>query len=634
MKIQFFRSSLYNSWDWCQHQTALQYAFGFHSKSGIKAAMGTITHKALQIIADQKLAIQNGQTSIDDPELGKFDVDYNDIDKITARAFAYYEKIETHLKLFPTHLAECIYNVKKALDYCNGLVNPKNKKIVATEQFFDFAVDKPWSDDLRMKGTIDLITEISDNIYEVIDYKGLPLSTKIPTTSGFCTMEHISIGDKVFDQYGRQCNVIGKSRVKTKKCYKIYFDDTTSVSCDDEHLWKLSNGEVKIITDLKIGDKINVAKSIECDEVNLPIDPYLLGAWLGDGRNRNCEITCGDNELFDIIKNLGFSLGKDSEKRKESLQTRTILKQTYKFRNLNLLNNKHIPDIYFRASIKQRLRLLQGLMDTDGSVNETRKQCVFSSCDKRLSDDVKHLLLTLGQRPYQASVITNTNFKKNVPVYPISFRPLDINPFLLSRKRKKIGNWGYGLSSVRKIIRIENSIIQKTQCISVDSKDNTYLCTENYIPTHNTGKRIDWATGEEKTEEKLKHDPQLLIYFFALKRLYPDKDFIFSIFYINDGGLLSTYFDNASLLEAEDMLKRRYIEICSTTEPKLLSNNQTHWKCQKLCQFAKEEYKNTGISVCEFMKQAIRTIGLEKSIARYGNHDNIGNYGAGGGTVR
>jgi hypothetical protein len=139
---------------------------------------------------------------------------------------------------------------------------------------------------------------------------------------------------------------------------------------------------------------------------------------------------------------------------------------------------------------------------------------------------------------------------------------------------------------------------------------------------------------EEKTEEKLKHDPQLLIYFFALKRLYPDKDFIFSIFYINDGGLLSTYFDNASLLEAEDMLKRRYIEICSTTEPKLLSNNQTHWKCQKLCQFAKEEYKNTGISVCEFMKQAIRTIGLEKSIARYGNHDNIGNYGAGGGTVR
>jgi hypothetical protein len=192
MKIQFFRSSLYNSWDWCQHQTALQYAFGFHSKSGIKAAMGTITHKALQIIADQKLATQNGQTSIDDPELGKFDVDYNDIDKITARAFAYYEKIETHLKLFPTHLSECIYNVKKALNYCNGLVNPKNKKIVATEQFFDFAVDKPWSDDLRMKGTIDLITEISDNIYEVIDYKGLPLDTKIPTPSGFCTMENTS----------------------------------------------------------------------------------------------------------------------------------------------------------------------------------------------------------------------------------------------------------------------------------------------------------------------------------------------------------------------------------------------------------------------------------------------------------
>ena len=136
MKIQFFRSSLYNSWDWCQHQTALQYAFGFPSKSGIKAALGTITHKALQIIADQKLAIQNNLSSIEDVELGQFNVNNEDIEEITTKAFNYYKKIESHLILSDVHLAECIYNVDKALKYCNGLVSPKNKKIVAPSTWF------------------------------------------------------------------------------------------------------------------------------------------------------------------------------------------------------------------------------------------------------------------------------------------------------------------------------------------------------------------------------------------------------------------------------------------------------------------------------------------------------------------
>ena len=82
------------------------------------------------------------------------------------------------------------------------------------------------------------------------------------------------------------------------------------------------------------------------------------------------------------------------------------------------------------------------------------------------------------------------------------------------------------------------------------------------------------------------------------------------------------------------MIRRRYLEIESTNEPRLLSNDQSHWKCAKLCPFARNTYKESGLSICEFMKQSIKAIGLDKSIARYGNHDNIGNYGAGGGTVR
>lgn len=320
MHIQFMRSSLYNQWDYCQMSTALQYAFGFKSESGLKASLGTICHKALQILADQKLARQRGEKSIHDEELGDFSVDDDNIERIIELAFEYYKNIETHLKFAKADLKTCKSYVDKALTYNNGLVDPRNKTIVATEQYFDFEIEKPWAQGLRMKGTVDLITKLTNDIYEVIDYK--------------------------------------------------------------------------------------------------------------------------------------------------------------------------------------------------------------------------------------------------------------------------------------------------------------------------TGRRLDWATGEEKTEAKLQHDPQLLIYYYALKHLFPEKEFMFSLFYINDGGLFSVYFDNSSYYEAEEMIRRRYLEIASTSEPRLLSDNQSHWKCTRLCQFAKQQYKETGISVCEFMKQSIRAIGLEKSIARYGHHDNIGNYGSGGGTVR
>ena len=59
----------------------------------------------------------------------------------------------------------------------------------------------------------------------------------------------------------------------------------------------------------------------------------------------------------------------------------TVLDTTHKLRKLGLLHNKHIPQIYLRSSVEQRLELLRGLMDSDGSVNTVRRQCVFTNCN-------------------------------------------------------------------------------------------------------------------------------------------------------------------------------------------------------------------------------------------------------------
>ena len=467
------------------------------------------------------------------------------------------------------------------------------------------------------------MTTVNKDTIEVIDWKGLPLDTLLPTPSGFTTMGEIEVGDEVFDQYGKICSVVGKSQVKTKDCYRITFDDTTSAVCDDEHLWKLSNGEVVAITELKVGDKINTTSPLWLPEIDLPIDPYLLGVWLGDGRNRSCEISSGDEEVFTNLENLGFALGKDQEKRVETLSSRVVLDQTKKFRDLNLLNNKHIPPVYFRCSINQRLELLRGLMDTDGNVNETRKQAVFTTCNKRLSDDVKHLLLTLGQRPNQSDITRDTNFKDGVRVYPVAFRPLRMNPFRLSKKADKIDpSWGLGRSSVRRIVSIEQSVVQKTQCISVDSDDNTYLCTENYIPTHNTGRRMNWATGEEKDFKKLSQDPQLMLYFYAITRLfpkYPNK--IMTIFFCKsasgayDPKPFSMCFDDSTAQQFLKMLKGRFEEIKTNKNPKLLDPRRNDFKCKKMCTYCKSNWPGTDQSMCAYVENSIKLKGLEKTVS-------------------
>lgn len=615
----------------CPMQYYIEYNLGMRSPSNKKADKGTICHKVFEILAFIKLNQQKNNRYFEDDIIGPVDITDYDLNTIIEQVYTFYTSQFTHHEWTARDFKDCDKWVYKALDYGDGMFDPRNREIVEPEQHFDITIDKDWAKysyetkdgllegQLSIKGTIDLITRVNDDTFEVIDWKGLPLDTKLPTPQGFTTMGDIRTGDEVYDQYGNVCKVVGKSRVKTKPCFKITFDDKTTAMCDDEHLWKLSSGETVAITDLKAGNTINVAKPIHCGYQDLPIDPYVLGLWLGDGRNRSFEITSADQEVFEKIESRGYALGVDSEKRSELLSSRTVLDSTNLLRELNLVHNKHIPKVYFRASYDQRLDLLRGLMDSDGNVNNKRKQAVFTTCNKRLSDDVRHLLLTLGQRPNQSFVVRDTNFKKGVSVYPVAFRPLDgLNPFSLERKQVDPA-WGNGRSDIRRIISIQQAPIQKTQCISVDSDDNTYLCTENYIPTHNTGRRLDWATGQEKTLDKLHQDPQLMLYYYAISKLYPDiKHIMVSINFINDGGMFSVCFDKNNLYQVEMMLRKKFEDIKNTNNPPLNKS----WKCTKLCHFGKNTFEGSEhLPLIEYRENKLTNLGETMTICEQIKHD-------------
>ena len=127
------------------------------------------------------------------------------------------------------------------------------------------------------------------------------------------------------------------------------------------------------------------------------------------------------------------------------------------------------------------------------------------------------------------------------------------------------------------------------------------------IIDYKTGRRLDWATGEEKTIEKLEKDPQLSIYHYAISHLYPDiEHIIFTIFFMNDGGPFSICFDKKDLARTEDMLRRKFEVIKNTKKPKL----NKCWMCNKLCHFGKTTFENTSIDpIIEYRDNQVTQFG-------------------------
>lgn len=130
-----------------------------------------------------------------------------------------------------------------------------------------------------------------------------------------------------------------------------------------------------------------------------------------------------------------------------------------------------------------------------------------------------------------------------------------------------------------------------------------------------TGRRLDWATGEEKTYEKLCADPQLLLYNYAISKLFPQyKQSIMSIFFIKDGGPFSMCFDDTDKTRFLNMLKSRFQEIQKNNIPKPISENRDNWKCTKLCHYCKHNWPGTDTNMCIHIENTLKTKGMDATI--------------------
>lgn len=335
--------------------------------------------------------------------------------------------------------------------------------------------------------------------------KGLALDTRIPTPDGWTTMEALQKGDRVFDKDGKVTTVTAISEVKHLPCFRVTFSNGSSVVCDDEHRWLArkggSNAWKQSYREMTVNEMyeakedglsvtIPVQGALALPEANLPLDPYILGYWLGDGSARGAQITCSKEDLphvMEAIKAAGFSVGTiRSDGRSEAVTVGATDGMRTKLLGMNLILNKHIPDAYMRSSIEQRKALLAGLLDSDGHCDKERGRASFCSSDRKLRDSVFELACSLGECPHKRdfmAVVYEHGFPKKFPTYQVEWKP-SFNPFHLARKAanyqdRKINPY-LGIKSIEKIESVP------TKCIAVDSPSRTYLCGDNMAVTHNT----------------------------------------------------------------------------------------------------------------------------------------------------
>ena len=323
--------------------------------------------------------------------------------------------------------------------------------------------------------------------------KALSIDTPILTPTGFKSLEEIKVGDTVYGQNGIKTQVTMATEIMYEHdCYKVTFDNGDTIIADSDHLWQVScsnwrkDYKILITSDIiSYLDKSNkpyivINHPIDNLDQSLPVDPYLLGVWLGDGGTRDPRITTHVNDLQNYIDNNIVEKICEYSKKFDTIRTFTIPGGRKTLTKNGLYGNKHIPEIYFTASYNQRLSLLQGLMDTDGSIDKRGGRCEFYQKNLKLIDQVRTLLSTLGIKSRKHFKIIN-----NEKYWTVGFKT-DLPVFRLERKLKYIQKNKHPKNKRIYIYSIEKVDSVPVKCIQVDNNDHLFLAGKSLIPTHNS----------------------------------------------------------------------------------------------------------------------------------------------------
>jgi deoxycytidine triphosphate deaminase len=350
--------------------------------------------------------------------------------------------------------------------------------------------------------TLEVIT-LGNELAARLEGKALALDTEVPTPWGWTTMEHLEVGDEVFDETGAPTTVVATTDDMTDRpCYEVQLSDGSRFIADGKHLWVTKTrserarglpGQARtteqlaatIRTGREWNHHIAVAGPVQyAERDDLPVDPYVLGVWLGDGTTSSATITTADRAVIDEVVAAGYEAHRTSAIYGWRMgSSRNDRRLNSVLRAEGLLGDKHVPAYYLTSSYEQRLALLQGLMDSDGYSDEIGR-CEFVSTLEHLSDAVVELAASLGLRPVKRKKRVTVNGVECSPAYQVKFTP-HLPVFRLERKLARLAP-KLRQSRFRAVVAVRPIATVPVRCIQVAAPSGMFLIGRTFVPTHNS----------------------------------------------------------------------------------------------------------------------------------------------------
>jgi hypothetical protein len=370
--------------------------------------------------------------------------------------------------------------------------------------------------------------------------KGNYVKSLVCTPFGFVEMGTLQIGMSVSNPDGSAAKIIAVHPLGKRNLFKVNFVDGASTLVTDDHLWlaRITTRELKadrryapfeeenrvpyklytttwlrefISKNSERGERVNYPPNVLVpltEPVQFtspsrnrwgerwPVDPYLLGILLGDGclRGGGLSFASADDEIVSSVRDITqLDIHSDSDCDHSINGARGLITELESIGVYGkLAQDKFIPKSYLVADVGIRRSLLQGLMDTDGTV-DSRGHCSFTSVSKQLAEDVQWLARSLG---YKATITQGEagyrdedgNYIRCRDAYDVYLQGRHTRElFRLSRKRDRCKDeFNGGVSTPhRRMVSIEPAGDGEAQCITVDNPNGLYL-TDDFIVTHNS----------------------------------------------------------------------------------------------------------------------------------------------------
>lgn len=327
--------------------------------------------------------------------------------------------------------------------------------------------------------------------------KALALDTKVATTRGVKTVGAVKAGDYVFGSDGHPTEVLAASEVFTgRDCYRVSFKDGQSVVACGEHLWTVwdaSVGRTVTVDTTTLAENVmfsggrrwSVPQAGRCtEESTIPVDPYLLGYWLGDGHTGTGRISVHDDDVPSLeaqVVEAGLVL-----ERKHYSSSLVLVRSPFVGMLREALGGatKRMPEGFREWGTEQRRALLGGLLDSDGTTSKAG-QASFTNTNRGLAMGVLELSRSLGVKTTMIESRAFLYGKDCGPVWRVTMTPLQTDRFFRLERKAERCKVSRSRANRNKIVSVTRVPSVPTKCLAVAAEDKLFQVSDGIL-THNS----------------------------------------------------------------------------------------------------------------------------------------------------